>query len=287
MSKRLPGAMLAALLVLTFFAVPARATPARTTPTWVLPAQVLPAQTAPVDFTGIVALNNCSGSVVRTPTAQSSDRALVLTNGHCVKLLAADEVIVDQAASRTFTLLDSSGNGSLGTLRAERLLYATMSGTDAALYRLAATYAQVEGMGSRALELSPQHPAVGIDIRVVSGYWKRIYSCRADGFVHRLREADWTWNDSMRYTSACAVVGGTSGSPVVDVASGQVVGVNNTANESGGRCTMNNPCEVDQAGTVTVRHKIGYAQQTYQMVPCLPGGGRLDLYAPGCGLARP
>ncbi|RKT56714.1 S1 family peptidase [Saccharothrix australiensis] len=269
MAKRLTGAVLTAVLVLTAFAIPANA------------------GRAPVDFTGIVALNNCSGSVVRPPSAQSSDRALVLTNGHCVKLMADREVIVDRADSRTFTLLDRGGGGSLGTLRAERLLYATMTGTDAALYRLTATYAQVEGLGSRALDLSPAHPVAGTDIRVVSGYWKRIYSCRADGFVYRMREGNWTWHDSIRYTASCNVVGGTSGSPVVDVASGAVVGVNNTGNESGGRCTTNNPCEVDESGNITVRRGIGYAQQTYQMAPCLPGGGRLDLNAPGCGLARP
>ncbi|CCH33960.1 serine protease [Actinosynnema sp. NPDC047251] len=267
MAKRLPGAALVAVLVLTVFTTPAHA--------------------VAVDFTGIVALNNCSGSVVRTPTAKSTEKALVLTNGHCVKLMADREVLVDQPATRTFTLLNRTGNGTLGTLRAERLMYATMTGTDAALYRLTATYAQVEGMGSRALELSSAHPAAGIDIRVVSGYWKKIYSCRAEAFVLMLREADWTWHDSIRYTKPCDTVGGTSGSPVVDVAGGKVVGVNNTGNEAGGRCTMNNPCEVDEAGQVTVRRGIGYGQQTFQMVPCLPGGGRLELIAPGCGLARP
>ncbi|GAA1352725.1 S1 family peptidase [Saccharothrix algeriensis] len=270
MAKRLPGAVLATVLFLTVLVAPARA-----------------AEPTAVDFTGIVALNNCSGSVVRTPTAQPSDRALVLTNGHCVKLMADREVLVDQAADRAFTLLERSGKGTLGTLRAERLLYATMTGTDAALYRLTTTYEQVEGMGTRALTLSPQHPTAGIDIRVVSGYWQKIYSCRADGFVHQLREGAWTWNDSIRYTASCDIIGGTSGSPVVDVASGAVVGVNNTGNESGGRCTTNNPCEVDPTGTITVRPGIGYAQQTYQIVPCLPGGGRIDLHAPGCGLARP
>ncbi len=275
MAKRLPGVVLGVVLVLTGLVVPAQA------------GAVQAAAVQAVDFTGIVALNNCSGSVVRTPTAQASEKALVLTNGHCVKLMGAREVLVDQASSRSFTLLNRGGNGTLGTLRAERLLYATMSGTDAALYRVSATYAQIEGMGSKALELSPQHPSVGIDIRVVSGYWKRIYSCRADGFVVQLREADWTWHDSIRYTAACNVVGGTSGSPVVDAGSGQVVGVNNTGNESGGRCTLNNPCEVDASGAVTVRRGIGYGQQTYQIVPCLPGGGRLELTAPGCGLARP
>ncbi|MBW4719948.1 S1 family peptidase [Saccharothrix obliqua] len=268
MAKRLPGAVLAALLTLTAFAAPAH-------------ARVV------VDFTGIVALNNCSGSVVRTPSSRPSDKALVLTNGHCVKLMADREVIVDQSAARSFTLLNRAGSGSLGTLRADRLLYATMTGTDAALYRLTSTYAQVEGMGSQALELSPQHPVAGTEIRVVSGYWKKIYSCRAETFVPTLREAQWTWLDSIRYTASCDTIGGTSGSPVVDLASGQVVGVNNTGNENGGRCTMNNPCEVDEHGTVTVHRGIGYAQQTYQAVPCLVAGGRLDLNAPGCGLPKP
>src|SRR5262245_49577416 len=46
------------------------------------PAGAAPAISA-VDFTGIVALSNCSGSVVRTPNAVSTDRALVMSNGHC------------------------------------------------------------------------------------------------------------------------------------------------------------------------------------------------------------
>lgn len=247
----------------------------------------VPAQAAPVDFTGTVALNNCSGSLVRTPNSAPGDRALVLTNGHCVKLMAAGEVLVNQPSSRTFRLLNGAGT-QIATLQATKLVYATMAGTDAALYQLNTTYGQIEQQHrSRALELSATHPVSGTDIKVVSGYWKRIYTCKIDGFVHQLKEAQWTWKDSIRYTSSCNTIGGTSGSPIVDVASGKVVGVNNTGNESGQRCTMNNPCEVDPSGNVTVRKGINYGQQTFHINACFGPGTNLNLSLPGCTLAKP
>lgn len=250
-------------------------------------ASVTPAVT--VDFTGIVALSNCSGSIFRPANATLNDPALVLSNGHCVKFMAPGEVIVNQASSRTFTLLNSSGTGSLGTLRATALAYATMTGTDISIYRLNRTYAQIQQLGSRALDLSTTHPVAATDIKVVSGFWRTIYSCRIDAFVFQLREANWTWRDSIRYTSAstCQTIGGTSGSPVVDVASGQIVGVNNTSNENGQRCTLDNPCEVDQAGNITVRPGARYGQQTFQINACFAPGNIVSLTRPGCTLPRP
>ncbi|WP_160823718.1 serine protease [Actinomadura sp. J1-007] len=239
-------------------------------------ASAAPAPPAPpkvaVDFTGIVALSNCSGSLVRVPGAADTDPALVLTNGHCYEggEPGAGQVIRNRPSSRTFSLLDSTGRRTLGTLRATTMLYATMTDTDVALYKLSTTYAQIrQSYNTPALQLSLDHPTAGADIRVVSGYWKRIYSCRVDGFAYRVREAAWTWKDSLRYTPECQVIGGTSGSPVIDVASGKVIGANNTINESGGRCTLNNPCEVDQNGNVTVRPNIGYAQETYTLAGCV------------------
>ncbi|MEU4763154.1 serine protease [Actinosynnema sp. NPDC023794] len=268
-----------AALVLSVSAAPAFAAPASAAPSAPVRAEL--------DFTGVVSLKGCSGAVVRPPEHRPSDPALVMTNGHCVKFMEPEEVVVDVPTDRKFTLLDRSGEGSLATLRASTLVYATMHRTDVALYRLTSTYGELEAMGGRALELSAEHPGEGIDIEVVSGYWRQVYSCRADGYVHQLREGRWTWLGSMRYTEDCRTKGGTSGAPVVDVATGKVVAVNNTGNEDGERCTDNNPCEVDPSGEVTVRQGIGYAQQTHQIVPCLTGGGRVDLTAPGCGLPRP
>jgi len=239
-----------------------------------------------VDFTGIVALSGCSGAVVRTPGAKPGDAALVMSNGHCVKLMAAGEVVVDQPSDRTFTLLDSSGKGTLGTLRAVSVAYATMTVTDVSFYRLDQTYAQVEALGGKALELSGRRAGVGADIRVVSGYWKRLYSCKLDGIAHELREGAWKWVDSIRYSAPCDTIGGTSGSPIVDAASGKVVGVNNTVNENGKRCTQNNPCEVDENGAVSVRRGIGYGQQIALAVPCVGADSVFVLSAPGCGLPQ-
>ncbi|MFE0703126.1 serine protease [Streptomyces sp. NPDC058872] len=283
MKKPLVGALLALLLAGAATAPAAASTSPEAT------APVRTTQTTAVDFAGTVALSNCSGSVVRTPTSLPSDPALVLSNGHCLEsgFPAAGEVIEDQRSSRSFSLLNSSGS-KVGTLRADRIAYATMTDTDISLYRLTKTYAQIQSRyGISALTLDDAHPTAGTAIKVVSGYWKRIYSCDIDGFVYRMQEGQWTWKDSVRYTSSCNTIGGTSGSPVIDATTGKVVAVNNTGNESGGSCTLNNPCEIDENGNVTVRQGINYAQETYTIVPCIGAGNVIDLNRAGCLLPKP
>ncbi|MBH1935546.1 trypsin-like peptidase domain-containing protein [Streptomyces sp. AV19] len=242
-----------------------------------------------VDFAGTVALSNCSGSLVRLPSSADNDPALVLTNGHCLEtgMPGPGDVLVDKPSSRTFSLLNSTA-GKAGTLRASKVAYGTMTDTDVALYQLDTTYAKIkQNYRIDALNLSADHPAAGTPIKVVSGYWKKIYSCNVDAFVHELHEGDWVWKDSLRYTPSCNTIGGTSGSPVVDTNTGKVVAVNNTGNESGQRCTENNPCEVDEKGNVTVRKGINYAQQTYGIAKCVTTGNRIDLNLPGCALPKP
>ncbi|MEV0635339.1 serine protease [Streptomyces sp. NPDC050619] len=260
------------------------------------PAPAAPAEdtaTAPavqaVTFAGTVSLSNCSGSVIRFPGSEDNDPAMVMSNGHCLEsgFPAAGEVIVDQASTRTFGLLNSAGT-RVATLRASKIAYATMTDTDVSLYQLTTTYAQIKSSyGLSALTLNDTHPTAGTAITVVSGYWKRTYACNVDGFAYRLKEGAWTWKDSVRYTSACQTIGGTSGSPVIDNATGKVVAVNNTGNEDGGRCTDNNPCEVDANGTVTVRQGINYAQETYQIPACFGLDNKLDLSRSGCTLPKP
>ena len=242
-----------------------------------------------VNLAGTVALSNCSGSVVRFPSSLDTDPALVLSNGHCLSTGFPEpgEVLVNQASSRTFGLLNSAGT-RVATLRASKLAYGTMTDTDVSIYQLTSTYASIKNSyGISALTVQDTHPVAGTAITVASGYWKRLYSCNIDGFVYRMKEGDWTWKDSVRYTSACQTIGGTSGSPVIDQATGKVVAVNNTGNEDGERCTENNPCEVDASGNVTVRKGINYAEETYQIPACFTTGNKLNLSAAGCTLPKP
>jgi V8-like Glu-specific endopeptidase len=253
-------------------------------------AQAAQHKPKPVDFAGTVALNNCSGFVARMPQSRSNDPALILSNGHCITeqdMPGAGEVVVNLPSKRTFSLLNGKAE-KVGTLTASKLAYATMTDTDVSLYQLTESYAQIQKKyGIKALELNTEHPRKGRDITVVSGYWKKTYGCKIDGFVYRLKEDVWTWKDSVRYTPECETIGGTSGSPVIDNRTGKVLAVNNTGNNDGESCTLDNPCEVDRHGKVTVRQNINYAQQTYGIARCIARGSQVDLDRRGCRLPEP
>jgi V8-like Glu-specific endopeptidase len=286
MNRRLAGAVTASIALAAVASGPlAEANAAAADPA----APAASQERGKVDFTGIVALSNCSGSLVRGPRSRDTDKALVLTNGHCLEsgMPKPGEVIADRPSSRTFTLLDRTGRGTLGTLKATRVEYSTMTDTDVTVYRLDESYAAIrKRYGVPALRLSTAKPHDGTGIRIVSGYWKTIYGCKTDATVYRLREAGWTWKDSIRYTPQCRTIHGTSGSPVIDVRTHHVVAINNTGNDDGERCTLNNPCEVDRKGRVTVRHGTHYGQQTYLLARCL-GKGNDVVLSGHCALPKP
>lgn len=241
--------------------------------------------TTDYDFEGIVGLSNCSGSLIQLEGAPDTDPALVLTNGHCYErgMPRPGQVIYGRPSSRRFDLLDANG-GSVGRLQASSLLYATMTKTDISLYQLTLTYADIKRLYNvRPLTLSSQHPAIGTPIEVISGYWLRGYTCGVEFFVHELVEEGYSMSDSIRYTRpGCEVIGGTSGSPVIATGTRTVVGINNTGNEDGQRCTLNNPCEIDEHGNVKYIRGYSYGQQTYWIYTCLNESRQIDLARPGC-----
>ncbi|HEY0169331.1 MAG TPA: serine protease [Jatrophihabitans sp.] len=291
-SRRSFGLLIAAATAIagtlvTVSAAPASAgAPAATSPDRVVE------QLQAAGLASTIALNNCSASLVRYPSSQDTDRAMMLTNGHCYEggFLSAGQVLVNRASTRSGKLLDAGGR-AVATLRADLLLYATMTGTDVALYRLTRTHAQLRSTtGLSALTIASTHPVDGRAVSIPSGYWKTTYSCAVDGFVSTLREGQWTWHDSIRYqypNSGCQTIGGTSGSPIVDNTSLQIAGVNNTLNEDGAACTLNNPCEVASDGSVSYTQGQNYGQQTYWFTTCLTAANAIDLNKTGCLLTKP
>lgn len=238
------------------------------------------------NFAGIVALSNCSGSLVKFETSKDTDFAMVLTNGHCISgMIPYGQVIVHEPSSRTFRLLNSSGQ-ALGQIRASEILYATMTKTDMAIYKLRSTYAEIKTQYNiEALTLSSQHQTLGENIEVISGYWRRGYRCSVEANIYQLKEGDWIWEDSIRYSRpGCEVIGGTSGSPIVAAGTRTIIGINNTGNEDGRRCTINNPCEIDENGNVTYTQGYSYGQQTFWIYSCLNEQNELELTKPDCAL---
>ncbi len=241
-------------------------------------------------FEGIVKLSNCSGSLIILAGQAQTDKALVMTNGHCVDnnggFLAPGEVWVNRPSRRAVRIFNRSMD--LTSFTAEKLVYATMTDTDVALYQLTVSYAEIlTRTGIRPLVLADTRPTERTVINIPSGYWDRNWKCEIDGFVFNIREDAYTFTDSIRYDAGCDTIGGTSGSPLVAEGTRTVVGINNTGNESGGRCTMNNPCEVDETGRITVLRKRSYGQQTYQLYGCFNERTELDLDLDSCDLPKP
>jgi hypothetical protein len=247
----------------------------------------VPSPAAAIDAASLnatISLSNCSASFVRFPSSLSTDRGLMLTNGHCFEggFINAGQVITNRSSTRSGTLINGSGT-SVGTVRADLVLYATMTGTDVTLYRLNQTFATITAnTGVSPLTLSSSHPVQGSSMFIPSGFFKQIWNCTIDSFVPTLREDQWTWHDSIKYDANCDTIHGTSGSPIVDLATNQQVGINNTGNDDGQSCTLNNPCEVDADGTVHVFQGQSYGQETYWFTTCLNSSNGIDLTKPGC-----
>lgn len=239
-------------------------------------------------FEGIVKLSNCSGALITMPGRADTSKGLVLTNGHCLggTFLKPGEVAINRSVSRTVGIYDMKMK--LSRFQASRVVYATMTGTDITIYELNKTYAEINtATGIRPLELATTRPDDSIVINIPSGYWDRNWACQVEGFVYLMHEDAWTWSDSIRFDTACHPTHGTSGSPLVQDGTRTVIGINNTGNDDGESCTMNNPCEVDEAGRVLVQHKRSYGQQTYHIAGCFGPDAQLDLGLASCELTKP
>ena len=243
------------------------------------------------NFEGIVKLSNCSGSLIKYSSSADFDKAIVLTNGHCIQkpggFLNPGEVWFNRPLSRKMRLFNSRMD--LFPITSEKIIYATMTNTDIALYELTETYAAIKSRtGISPLVLDDAQPSQGQPIEIISGYWDRGYRCEINGFVETLKEGDWLFTNSIRYSrNGCDTIGGTSGSPIIAAGTRNVIAINNTSNESGDRCTINNPCEVRANGEIYVEKGLRYGQQTYDIYSCLNESRSLDLSLSQCQLPKP
>lgn len=252
------------------------------------PRPLFPSITAiDYDFEGIVALSNCSGSLIKFEGQPDTSQAYVLSNGHCYEggFLENGKFLHNKNSTRRFTLMKPDGSDS-GRITANKVVYATMTYTDVTLYRVNETYAEIlQRYNIRPLTLASTHPTAQEPIEIISGYWRRGYSCNIDTFIYKLLEGGWENHDSIRYTNpGCEVIGGTSGSPILAKGTRTQIAINNTGNEDGGRCGINNPCEVNEKGDVFYQQGLNYGQQTYWFYSCLNAQFDIDLSIAGCML---
>jgi V8-like Glu-specific endopeptidase len=238
------------------------------------------------NFAGTIGLDSCSGSLVIVKGRRVDQPAWVLTNGHCIgREPRPGEAIKNVPSQRGFAILDSQAR-TIGRMRATRLIYATMTQTDLAIYETSLTYQQIfDQFQIQPLELAEAPAPIGQALEVISSYWRRGYACRIDFVAHQLLEGGYWMSESIRFSEpGCETIGGTSGSPIVAAGTRTMIGINNTGNEDGEECTMNNPCEVDEAGRKSYRRGWSYGQQTYWIYSCLTENGDFDSTISSCQL---
>ena len=242
-----------------------------------------------IDFEGIVKLSNCSGSLVTFKGAPKTNKAIVMTNGHCLPVTGPREVIVNKPTKAGAHVGLFDANKKLNKLPLSRVIYATMSSTDVTFFEATMTYAEIEKkFNTEAFILNDEIVRLGTSIEVVSGYWEISTICEAEGIAPFLREGVYVWENAIRYSSKCMTKGGYSGSPVIEVNTRTVVGLHNTGNNGKLDCSDMNPCEQDESGTLIFRElNRRYAQQVFQFYNCLDEKYEISLQTAGCSVPKP
>ena len=253
-------------------------------------------------FTGIGQLragSTCTGSFIRPHSGAVSDGApaYILTNGHCIGLLRTNEVIIN-SPQRGYVQFGQFADiqESQERFNIKQTAFATMKGTDLAIFELDATYGQLTARGYRPLEiqaepLSPGEPVIAVGVPVtgiaLDEQYLRQADCRVSGQT-QLIEFTWTWYEFLR-TDCADIKPGSSGSPLISTRTRKLVGLINTTTQDaayigpGFACYLGVPCEIRPEGPTTIRD-AAYATPVAGVERCFASGGALDLNLTGCPL---
>lgn len=240
------------------------------------------------DLRGFSALN-CSGTLVRLKRGLDQP-AVLLTNGHCAqrKLIEPGTALANVPYDRSPISLFYGASEPVKVIPT-RVLYATMTGTDIGLIELKNTYRELEAKGAQVYELSDSSSdsKEKTPVKIISGFHQKKLLCTVSHIVDRLIDDTWTYESSIALTDPCPIVGGWSGSPLLDPATLKIVAIINSNNLQGGLCTLENPCEVSSNGDRLAFRGRTYAQQTAGILACVNSDGKMAFDQSGCTLVKP
>jgi hypothetical protein len=224
----------------------------------------------------------CSGVLVRPTTdADPGAPAYVLTNGHCIELLDPTEVRRDTSIEGSVSF-GWPGGPLHETAEVASVRWASMKGTDLAVLELRRTLSDLLAAGVPAYLIASTTPEPGTRVAIVgapapddgSDRQLRLAVCSLLDPVDLVEET-WWWHGFPRDDCA-GIRHGSSGSPVLDLATGRLVGLVNTGTEgSEGRsdCMFDRPCEVT-AGSARSREDAVYGPSVAGLGACWGADGR-------------
>jgi hypothetical protein len=243
----------------------------------------------------LAGMSDCTATWIDAGQAARGDQpAYVVAAGHCLGLLGPNEVLIGEEPVLPLTVTfdwftDATARRAWDV---RQITWATMKATDIAVLELAATQAALAGEGLEPFALRPDAfdgemagvnvgaPSSGIGVEAP---YLRAGTCEIDGQERTIREFMWAWTEAVR--AVCPdVYGGSSGSPILDPVTGELVAVINTTTANSRPeedCRINRPCEVDGASWST-QEDTAYAMTVHRLAACFVDG-RFDL-AGGCEL---
>lgn len=206
------------------------------------------------------AASHCTASVVAGSAEPDASRpALVLTAAHCVIPEAFTEkspgILHDVPAAAGWAFTPAYFHDTASSHReipVDRVLYATLKGSDLAVLQLKATYGDLRAAGvlpwvlagpdiRQSLPVELAH--IPVDGVPSPGQYLRLSRCEASEPL-RLFESARFFSSASRVDCA-GVAGGSSGGPVLRAGLPQVVGVMSTATDPRFEgCGYNRPCEL-------------------------------------------
>jgi hypothetical protein len=213
--------------------------------------------------------------------------AYAVTSARCVGHLDPATVLAGQALSdatvqfNAFAALTTARQPDLVTAPVEAVEWASVRGTDLAVLRLGATYAELAGRGVRPiaavapLEEGAEILIAGVPVEGIEANQQFLRGSRCQvGTTSDVLEDGLLGRDAQ--ASDCAgILAGSAGSPVFNP-SGEAVAMVVTTTIGATQksaCALGLPCQVADDGGISVKEDTSYMLPVAALAACFPGGG--------------
>ena len=198
-----------------------------------------------------VTVMGCNGVIFKMPGMTDDQKALVLTNGHCIgigsfRTIYPDhkEIFIDKFVNYSYVTSIQWPNESFSY---GKILFATMTYVDLAIIELETTYNELMEREHLIYSIAREIPHPETILEFNSHNKSTTDICEVDKIISVLKQGPWTWINSirMKYSEQCHLIPGQSGTAGIEPKSGVIYGLVQTRSGGDTSCTLHNPCEVN------------------------------------------
>jgi hypothetical protein len=223
---------------------------------------------------------SCTASFVEIPDMNLDSPAIVITNGHCTSDFYLDNTIYTNSsinATIVFNKLEGVPDDKLIQVKAKKILYSTMKGTDLAIIQLEVSNKSLIEKGVVPIKISNNIPLIGTKL-ITYGYPRflnPLYLRKSEDYLGApsiISEFIWLWKNlySAKFQN---IYSGSSGSPVFASNENAIFGIINTTTIGAvGECELGAPCELRKNQKPIVLSNTSYIVDVTNLYKCFYKG---------------